>query len=302
MQQVQKAVIPVAGLGTRFLPITKAIPKEMLPIVDKPTIQFIVEEALSSGIEQLILVNGRHKSSIEEYFDVNVELEDALKNKQMDLELGELRKITQMSVCSVRQKQALGLGHAVLCARSLIGNEPFAVLLGDDVYKTEDSRPAIGQLIDRYDETGVGQVALIQVSRSEIHLYGAAEGTQDPAESRSIRISGLVEKPKKGTEKTDRAVVGRYVLPPSIFGYLADLPMGHGSELQLTDALQKLVENEGLMGYQVRGTRLDAGCKIGYIRACLMEGLSRSSMRCELIDVMKEELARFGYRIRKSGE
>ncbi len=290
---VKFAVIPVAGLGTRFLPATKAVPKEMLPIVDKPTLQYIVEEAFSAGIEHIVLIQGRYKGCIEDHFDTSYELEDTLekRNKTADLEM--VRKIARLGpITSIRQKAPLGLGHAVLCARPIIGDAPFAVLLGDDLYRTEaNKRSGIGQLIDAFEATGKGQIALMQVPLSEIHKYGAAEGKVDDKNERLFHISDLVEKPPKGTEKTDRAVVGRYVLPPRVWGLLEATKVGKGGEIQLTDALDALQKEQGLMGVTVDGKRVDAGDKLGFLEANLREALSRTDLKSGTVTLMQELLA-----------
>ena len=289
MQKVKTAVIPVAGLGTRFLPATKSIPKEMLPIVDKPTIQYIVEEALRAGIEKIVMVNGRHKSSIEDHFDYAYELEDTLERRGKDDLVDISKSIAKAGVIiSVRQKQPLGLGHAVLAAKPVVGNEPFAVLLGDDIIRPPASgEPAIGQLIADYERTSKGQVALMQVPLTEIHKYGAAEGQIDETHERSFHISALVEKPPLGTEKTDQAVVGRYVLPPSIWPLLEQTGRGQGGEIQLTDALDQLREQEGLMGCCFEGERVDAGDKVGYLKANLLEALSREDLSKPVLEMMR---------------
>jgi UTP--glucose-1-phosphate uridylyltransferase len=289
--RVRKAVIPVAGLGTRFLPATKAVPKEMLPIVDKPTLQYIVEEAFEAGVEHVVLVQGRYKSAIEDHFDTSYELEDTLekRNKTADLEL--VRKISRMgSISSIRQKAPLGLGHAVLCAKPIVGDEPFAVLLGDDIVRTEGTRTGIGQLIDAFHSTGKGQVALMTVPREEIHKYGAAEGTVDAVDATRFNITALVEKPPKGTEKTDQAVIGRYVLPAKIWSLLESTKPGRGGEIQLTDALDVLRQQDGLMGCRFKGRRVDAGDKLGYIEANLLEALARPDLRTGTIALMKQLL------------
>lgn len=289
---VKTAIIPVAGLGTRFLPATKAVPKEMLPIVDKPTLQYIVEEAFASGIEHVVLVNGHHKSAIEEHFDYAYELEDTLAKRGKEDEVEALRAIADMGhISSVRQKAPLGLGHAVLAGRPVVGDQPFAVLLGDDLYRTaEEKRPGIGQLIDAFEETGKGQVALMTVPREEIHKYGAAEGKSDDADPRLFHIARLVEKPPLGTEQTDQAVVGRYVFPPSLWPLLERTKPGRGGEIQLTDAMAALLEEEGLMGYRIDGRRVDAGDKLGYLTANLLEALSRPDLREGTLAMMRQLL------------
>jgi len=261
---IRKAVIPVAGLGTRFFPIAKAIPKEMLQVIDKPVIHYIVSEALAAGIEQIILVNARNKSSIEDYFDAAYDFET---------------KNTSKTICSIRQKDALGLGHAVLCAEQIIGNEPFAVLLGDDVILAgEGEKPAIQQLIEAFAKTQRAQVAIMQVPQEDIHKYGIVQGTRGH-DSQYLQIEHLVEKPIKGTERSDLAVIGRYVLPASIWPILKSLKPGHGGEIQLTDALVRLMRSEGLMGYRFLGQRIDAGDPLGLVELNLVEALRRSNLR-----------------------
>ena len=289
---VEVAIIPVAGLGTRFLPATKAVPKELLPIVDKPTLQYVVEEAYDSGIKEVILVNGRNKGAIEDHFDYAYELEDTMQRRGKEAEVAALRAMVDRGqIVSVRQKAPLGLGHAVLTGRALVGDRPFAVLLGDDLYRTEaEKRPAIGQLIDAFEKTGTGQVALMTVPLSEIHKYGAAEGEVDASQGGGFRISRLVEKPPIGTEKTDQAVVGRYVFPPSIWKHLEETKPGKGGEIQLTDAMASLLESDGLMGCRVDGRRVDAGDKLGFLTANLLEALSRPEMRPGILEIMQDLL------------
>jgi UTP--glucose-1-phosphate uridylyltransferase len=291
MQRVKVAVIPVAGLGTRFLPATKAVPKEMLPIVDKPTLQYVVEEAFNSGIEHCVLIQGRGKGAIEDHFDTSYELEDTLEKRKKTAELELVRKISRMgTITSIRQKTPLGLGHAVLCGKAIVGDAPFAVLLGDDLYRTEaGKRPGIGQLIDAFEATGKGQVALMTVPRDEIHKYGAAEGALAGGR---FEISALVEKPPKGTEKTDKAVVGRYVLPGKIFSLLEKTAPGKGGEIQLTDALDVLRAQDGLQGVTVDGRRVDAGDKLGFLEANLREALSRPDLADGTRALMRELLER----------
>lgn len=287
---IKKAVIPVAGLGTRFLPITKAIPKEMLPIVDRPMIQLIVEEALNSGIEQIILINGHHKGNIEDYFDTNYELNDVLKKKRDNKSLHELNQISYGSfICSLRQKQAAGLGHAILCARPLIENEPFAVLLGDDLIFTKgNTAPALKQLIDSYYKSGLAQVALKKVARKEIHKYGVAEGKIDPSNHKIFHIKNLQEKPPLGTEKSDLAIVGRYVLTPEIWELLTKVKAKTDNEIDLTAALIGLAKKKNLMGYLFDGERIDAGDRIGFLRANLVYALNRKDIKNEVAALLKE--------------
>jgi len=288
--KVRKAVIPAAGLGTRFLPATKAVPKEMLPIVDVPTIQLVVEEAIAAGIEDIVVVNGRGKSAIEDHFDHAYELEHTLRQRGKESLLTLTERISKMArIISVRQKQPLGLGHAVLSGRYAIGDEPFAVLLGDDLIDN-DERPAIGQLCQVYEETGCGAIAVVEVAPGQEHLYGIVAGEPD-GEGR-IRIRDLVEKPKPGTAPTRLAIIGRYVLPPEIWGLLENTQPGVGGEIQLTDALRGLASSDGpgLLGVQVEGTRHDAGDKLGYLRANLAYALKRPEMRDSVLALLREML------------
>mgnify|MGYP000962730821 CR=1 FL=1 len=287
--RVKTALIPVAGLGTRFLPATKAVPKELLPIVDKPTLQYIVEEAFLSGIEHVVLVNGRMKGAIEDHFDYSYELEDTLAKRGKHDDVAMLRKIADMGqVSAIRQKAPNGLGHAVLAGRPIIGDQPFAVLLGDDIVRTtSDKRPGIGQLIDAFVDTGKAQVALMQVPKSEISKYGAAVGKKDAQHARRFVIESLVEKPPAGTVDTDQAVIGRYVFPGSIFPILAETKPGKGGEIQLTDAMATLLVKEGLMGFTIDGVRVDAGDKVGYLHANLLEALDRSDLRAPVLAMLR---------------
>ncbi|MFH0900036.1 MAG: UTP--glucose-1-phosphate uridylyltransferase GalU [Pseudomonadota bacterium] len=285
--RVRKGVIPAAGLGTRFLPATKAIPKEMLPIVDVPTIQLVVEEAVQAGIEEIVLINGRGKSAIEDHFDIAYELEDTLKRRGKNEQAESLARISRMvRLVSIRQKEPLGLGHAVLCARDAIGDEPFAVLLGDDLY--DAPTPAIGQLISVYEETGHGAVAVMEVEPGQEHLYGVVAG--EPIGVGRWRVSSMVEKPAPGTAPSRMAIVGRYVLPPSIWPILAETKPGKGNEIQLTDALLGLAKNHGLVATVLSGERHDAGDRLGYLRANLAYALRRPSLR-EQVGRLCEEMA-----------
>ena len=287
--QIRTAVIPVAGLGTRFLPATKAVPKELLPIVDKPTLQYIVEEALDAGIRHIVFINGRHKSAIEDHFDYSYELEDTLARRGDDEAVAALRAIADRGVfSSVRQKTPLGLGHAVLQARPLVGDAPFAVLLGDDIIRPAPGGPGcIAQLMTHFEATGQAQIALMQVPADEIEKYGAALGAPDPRDPARVRIESLVEKPPRGTARTDLAVIGRYVLPPRIFELLDETSPGRGGEIQLTDALARLIGDDGLFGVRFSGRRVDAGDKLGYLTANLLEALSRADLRPGILDVMR---------------
>lgn len=284
-RSIRKCVVPAAGLGTRFLPATKAVPKEMLPIVDTPTLQYIVQEAVAAGIEDVILINGRGKGAIEDHFDLAVELEAVLKARGKEEELRKLRAISELAnVVSVRQKEPLGLGHAVLCAKNLVGDEPFAVILGDDIIDAED--PGIGQLGRCYEQHGKAVIALMEVPPEETHLYGIAAG--EMIDARTLRVTRIVEKPKPGTAPSNLAVIGRYVLPPSIFPILQNQKPGVGGEIQLTDGLSKLMETEGLLGYRFEGQRYDAGDKVGYVKANVAFALKRQDLRGPLLAWLRQ--------------
>ncbi|MBK9069989.1 MAG: UTP--glucose-1-phosphate uridylyltransferase [Myxococcales bacterium] len=283
---VRKAVIPAAGLGTRFLPVTKAVPKEMLPIVDVPTIQLVVQEAVAAGLKDVIIINGRHKGAIEDHFDHAVELEAVLRQKGNVALADSLVALAQsVQIHSLRQKQPLGLGHAVLCARAAVGDEPFAVMLGDDLIDNDEA-PAIGQLADVYAATGKGAIAIMEVPAGHEHRYGIVQGTWiAPGQ---MAIAGMVEKPAPGKAPSRFAIVGRYVLPPAIWAHLADGKPGAGGEIQLTDALALLADREGLVGVVVKGVRHDAGDRIGYLRANLAYALKRPELRDEVLALMRE--------------
>ncbi len=290
--RVRKAVIPAAGLGTRFLPATKAIPKEMLPIVDTPTIQLIIEEAVAAGIEEIVLVNGRGKSSIEDHFDHAYELEHMLSSRGKPDLAAQMQKISSMvRLVSVRQKQPLGLGHAVLVARDAIGDEPFAVLLGDDLYDCTGKRPAIGQLIDVYATSGKGAVAVMEVPPGQEHLYGVVSPGKR-LDAQRVEVASMVEKPAPGTAPSRLAVVGRYVLPASVWPLLAETRPGKGGEIQLTDALLALAQKEGMIAATLDGERHDAGDRLGYLRANLAYALRRPELRDGVRAMCEEMLAR----------
>jgi UTP--glucose-1-phosphate uridylyltransferase len=269
-------VIPAAGLGTRFLPATKAIPKEMLPIVDVPTIQLVIDEAVRAGITDVVVINGRNKHPIEDHFDHAFELERTLRDRgNTELADAVTAVSTMVRLISVRQKQPLGLGHAVLCGREAVGDEPFAVLLGDDLIDNDDD-PGIGQLIRVHDQTGAGAIAIVEVPPGKEHMYGIVAGTRDA--TGHLRITDLVEKPKSNPPSR-LAIVGRYVLPPSIWGHLAATKPGAGGEIQLTDGMRALIAGDGLYGVEVKGTRHDAGDKLGYLRANIAYALKRPELR-----------------------
>jgi len=278
VRTVRKAVIPAAGLGTRFLPATKAVPKEMLPIVDVPTIQLVIEEAVHAGVTDIVVVNGRGKSAIEDHFDHAFELERTLRDRGNVQLADAMAAISQLvRIHSVRQKQPLGLGHAVLCAREAVGDEPCAILLGDDLIDN-DADPGIAQLVRAYEATGAGAVAIMEVPPGKEHMYGIVAGDVDA--SGHMRIREMVEKPKPGTAPSRWAIVGRYVVPPAIWGHLAATKPGAGGEIQLTDALQALARSpEGFYGVAFTGTRHDAGDKVGYLRANLAYALKRPELR-----------------------
>lgn len=274
--KVKKVVIPAAGLGTRFLPATKAEPKEMLPIVDKPTIQYIVEEAIASGIEDIIIITGRTKRSIEDHFDKSYELESELE-KHNKTELLELtRSISNMAnIFYVRQKEALGLGHAILCAKALVNNEPFAVMLGDDV--VDSQKPCLKQLIDVYEEYGSTVLGVQKVPESDTHMYGIVDGVQ--IADRVYDVKNLVEKPAIGTSPSNIAILGRYVINPDIFGYLETQTPGAGGEIQLTDALKRQMLNEKMIAYNFEGRRYDVGNKLGFLQATVEFALKRDDLK-----------------------
>jgi len=282
---LRKVIIPAAGLGTRFLPVTKAVPKEMLPIVDVPTIQLIVEEALRAGVEEVVLVNGRGKGAIEDHFDRSYELEDQLQRKGNRQLFEEVRQISDsVRLVSLRQKEPLGLGHAVLAARHAVGPEWFGVLLGDDLIDAQD--PAIAQLARLSQKTGKAAVALMPVPDSQVGLYGVAGGTA--VEGGHIEVDRIVEKPPPGKAPSNLAVIGRYVLPPDVFDVLARLRPGAGGEIQLTDGLAVLAQQKRLLGVRFTGTRYDAGDRLGYLQANIAYALKRPELRDGLLAFLRE--------------
>lgn len=270
--RVRKAVIPAAGLGTRFLPSTKAIPKEMLPVVDKPAIQYVVEEAARAGINDVLMVTGRNKAALEDHFDRHWELEKALERKGDELRLKRVQKSANLgNVHFIRQGEPIGLGHAVLCAQTHVGDEPFAVLLGDDLIDERDE--LLTKMIDTQQQYGGSVVALMEVPEDQIHLYGcAAVSTIDGADEDVVRVDSMVEKPAVGEAPSNLAVIGRYVLAPQIFEVLERTPRGRGNEIQLTDALLELAQNPGrpgggVTGVVFRGRRYDTGDRLDYLKA-----------------------------------
>jgi UTP--glucose-1-phosphate uridylyltransferase len=282
--RVRKAVFPAAGWGTRFLPATKAQPKEMLPLVDKPIIQYGVEEAVAAGIEQIIIITSTHKGAIEDHFDLNPELEHVLEEKGEIEKLRQVRAIGNLAqLAYVRQKEQLGLGHAILMAKDLIGHEPFAVLLPDDVVIAD--RPAIGQLIHAYEQTHSSVVAVQQVPAEEVSRYGIVAAETDPGQldgGRLRRMTAIVEKPKKKDAPSDLAVIGRYVLTPKIFDKLEQTQRGAGGEIQLTDAIEALMDEQSVYTYEFEGVRYDAGTTLGWLQATVEVALQRPDLASDL--------------------
>lgn len=287
--RVRKAVLPAAGLGTRFLPATKAQPKEMLPVVDKPLIQYVAEECAASGIEHIIIVTGKGKNAIEDHFDLAPSLERFLEEKGKKDQAEMVRRISNMvRVSYTRQKEPLGLGHAVLVAQDLVGDEPFAVLLGDVIIPGD--RPATKQLVEVYEATGVGAIAVEEVPREKTHLYGIVDAelaAQPPWGQRLLRIRNLVEKPKPAAAPSNLAITGRYVLPPDIFDCLARTKPGTGNEIQLTDALRILAQERGLWAYIYEGISYDAGDKLGFLKATVEIALQNPELGAAFRNYLK---------------
>ncbi len=283
---IRKAVIPAAGYGTRFLPITKTVPKELLPIIDRPALEYIINEAIESGITEILLIVSANKSSINHYFDRNLELEYMLKEKNKALELNVLKSaVPQVKLFYVSQHEQLGLGHAVLQAKEFIGNEPFAVLLGDDVY-VGDKKPAIKQLMDAYEIKQSTILGTQLVPASETHKYGICIPKTATKEA-IVELSGVVEKPKVAPSRS--AISGRYILSPRIFHYLETQVRGAGNEIQLTDAILRSMEEEKVFSYDIIGKRYDIGSKLGYVEAILDFGLKRDELREELTELIKQK-------------
>ncbi|SHF25387.1 UTP--glucose-1-phosphate uridylyltransferase GalU [Alkalibacter saccharofermentans] len=283
--KVRKAIIPAAGLGTRFLPATKAMPKEMLPIVDKPTIQYIIEEAIESGIEEILIITGRSKRAIEDHFDKSVELELELKEKNKDELLKLVQDISEMvNINYVRQKEAKGLGHAVLCAKTFVGNEPFAVLLGDDIVYTED-KPALKQLIEVYDKKKASVLGVQSVKHEDVSKYGIVSG--EKIGDRLFTVDDLVEKPAPEDAPTNVAILGRYIITPEIFSILEHTGKGAGGEIQLTDALKELAGQEAMFAYDFEGKRYDVGNKQGFLEATVEFALRRDDLKDEFAEYLR---------------
>ncbi|MEA3320540.1 MAG: UTP--glucose-1-phosphate uridylyltransferase GalU [Bacillota bacterium] len=282
---IKKVIIPAAGLGTRFLPATKAQPKEMLPIVDKPTIQYIVEEAVQSGIEDIIIVSGRGKRAIEDHFDKSYELEETLEKKEKYDILQEIKSIANLAnIHYIRQKEPLGLGHAIWCARKFIGNDAFGVMLGDDIVKGDT--PCLQQLINVYDKYGSSVVGIQSVPDADVSKYGIVSPKEDKLEENVINVDGFVEKPKLAEAPSNYAIMGRYVLTPEIFNILEHTPKGSGGEIQLTDAINTLNSQQQVLAYQFGGIRYDVGDKFGFIKATVDFALDREDLREEVIEYL----------------
>ncbi|SDI64127.1 UTP--glucose-1-phosphate uridylyltransferase [Planococcus glaciei] len=283
---IKKAIIPAAGLGTRFLPATKAMPKEMLPIVDKPTIQYIVEEAIASGIEDIIIVTGKGKRAIEDHFDHAFELEEALREKGKVDMLDSVLQTSNVEIHYIRQKQPLGLGHAIWSARKFIGDEPFAVLLGDDI--VQNSEPCLAQLMKQFDGTGHSIIGVQQVPEDETHRYGIIDPVS--IDGKLIEVDRFVEKPEAGTAPSNYAIMGRYILTPEIFGFLGEQTPGAGGEIQLTDAIQKLNGVQPVHAYEFDGRRYDVGEKYGFIETTIEFALQRPELRDKLLKLFERKL------------
>ena len=286
--KVRKAIIPAAGLGTRFLPATKAQPKEMLPIVDKPTIQYIIEEAVASGIEEILIITGRNKKSLEDHFDKSVELEMELEKAGKQEMLDMVRRISDMvDIHYIRQKEPRGLGHAIHCAKSFVGNEPFAVMLGDDVVDSEV--PCLKQLIDCFNEYKTTILGVQTVDPKNVDKYGIVDGLH--IEDRVYKVKRLVEKPSVDEAPSNVAILGRYIITPQIFEILENTAPGKGNEIQLTDALETLIKNEAMYAYDFEGQRYDVGDKLGFLEATVDFALKRPELRDEFEAFIKEKAA-----------
>lgn len=288
--KVRKAIIPAAGLGTRFLPATKAQPKEMLPIVDKPTIQYIIEEAIDAGIEDILIITGKHKRAIEDHFDKSLELEFALKEKGKDELLSLVEEISNLvDIHYVRQKEPKGLGHAIYCARTFIGDEPFAVLLGDDVMTAEES--VIGQMMKVFAEKGNPVLGVQQVAKKDVDKYGIVKYSSQT--DRVYQVDDLIEKPALDEAPSNLAILGRYIITPDIFPILAETKPGRNNEIQLTDALQELARKRQVYAYNFLGKRYDVGNKMGFLQATVEFALNRDDLggrfRKYLKDVLKQK-------------
>jgi UTP--glucose-1-phosphate uridylyltransferase len=278
MSKIRRAIFPAAGLGTRFLPATKSQPKEMLPLVDKPIIQYAVEEAVASGIDNLVIITGRGKNAIEDHFDVSYELEKILEERGKSQLLSRVRAVSDMvHLAYIRQKEALGLGHAILVARNLVNEEPFAVLLGDDVI--DGDIPCIRQMMDIYDQHQTSVVALMEVPEEETSRYGIIKGSPMPgSDGRLFEVQDMIEKPTRGQAPSNLAVIGRYILTPAIFKELEETGKGSGGEIQLTDGLRRLLDKEKILAYKFKGKRYDAGDKLGFLQATVEFALKNEEL------------------------
>lgn len=295
--RVRKAIIPAAGFGTRFLPATKAQPKEMLPIVDKPALQYIVEEAVASGLKEILIITGRNKSSIENHFDKSIELELELERSGKVELLKEVRRISDMvNIHYIRQKEPKGLGHAIYCAKSFIGDEPFAVLLGDDI--VDNDKPCLKQLIDVYDEYKTTILGVQEIADEDVNKYGIVDA--EYISDRTYKVSGLVEKPSKEEAPSNIAILGRYIINPAIFEILGRTKPGKGGEIQLTDGLKELSQKEAMYAYRFEGRRYDVGDKQGFLEATVEFALKRGDLRegffDYLIKTIEKETGRLGLR------
>lgn len=285
---VRKAIIPAAGLGTRFLPATKAQPKEMLPIVDKPTIQYIIEEAIASGIEEILIITGRNKKCIEDHFDKSIELEMELEKSGKSELLELVRDISDMvDIHYIRQKEPKGLGHAIQCARAFVGDEPFAVLLGDDVVDSPE-KPCLKQLIDCFDEYKTSILGVQTVPEKDVSKYGIVNGIH--IEDKVYKVKDLVEKPSIEEAPSNVAILGRYIITPAIFDILEKTEPGKGGEIQLTDALRTLISNEAMYAYNFEGRRYDVGDKLGFLQATVEYALKREDLREGFIDYLNSKV------------
>ncbi|WP_297521465.1 UTP--glucose-1-phosphate uridylyltransferase GalU [uncultured Clostridium sp.] len=285
MSKIRKAIIPAAGLGTRFLPATKSQPKEMLPIVDKPTIQYIIEEAIASGIEEILIITGRSKKCIEDHFDKSVELELELEKSGKVEMLKMVREISDMvDIHFIRQKEPRGLGHAIGCARTFVGNEPFAVLLGDDIVYN-DEEPCLGQLIKCFNEYKTSVLGVQTVEQDDVDKYGIVDCIH--IEDNVYKVKGLVEKPDKEVAPSNVAILGRYIITPRIFDLLEKTPAGKGGEIQLTDALLRLVEEEAMYAFDFKGRRYDVGSKQGFLEATVEYALRRDELKDDFMKYLK---------------
>lgn len=287
---IKKAILPVAGLGTRFLPASKSIPKEMVTVVDRPAIEYVVREAVEAGIEQIILVTHSSKASIENYFDRNFELETTLEQKKKFDLLKEITDILpkHVSVVSVRQPQPLGLGHAVLCAKDIVGDEAFAVLLPDVLVKNQSCDNDLSLMIQRFEQSQAAQIMVEAVPDHLVDQYGIVDVAVTPNEGESITMQGIVEKPAVGTAPSNLSVVGRYILPAQIMGLLADTPHGAGNEIQLTDAIAALQRSETVEAYRMKGQTFDCGSKLGYLKAVLHYGIEHPKLGAEFKGLIQE--------------